>query len=106
MEESDLNAIIPFQIIKKSQQLRDFFESKGDTVVADIFEFINQYTMSSPIDEMELLVTWVKIQNKTKPDMFQEDVEELQQLAAYLTGFPALDFAWNENENLEIVPLI
>ena len=58
MEELDLIeddiAIIPFQIIKKSQQLRDFFESRGDTVVADIFEFIHHYTMSSPLHEAEL----------------------------------------------------
>jgi hypothetical protein len=90
MEE--LYDIIPFQIIKQSQQFRDFFESRGDTVVADIFEFIHHYTMSSPIDEVELLITWVKIKNTTKTDMLQEDVDELQRLAEYLTGFPALDF--------------
>lgn len=93
MEELyDYIAIIPFQIIKQSQQLRDFFESRGDTVVADIFEFINHYTMSSPLHEEELLITWVKIKNITKTDMLQEDVDELQRLAEYLTGFPALDF--------------
>lgn len=96
MEELDLIeddiAIIPFQIIKKSQQFRDFFEYRGDTVVADIFEFIHHYTMSSPLDEAELYYTWVEIENTTKTDMLQEDVDELQRLAEYLTGFPALDF--------------
>lgn len=85
-------ALIPFQIIKQSRQLRDLFESRGDPVVADIFEFIHHYAMSSPLHEEELLITWAKIKNTAKIDMLQEDVDELQRLAEYLTGFPALDF--------------